>query len=81
MTMTAAQARAWIGQFEAAEQLDQQTVRAEGAQSERSVALSLSLLETVTRANGGTPPLDPRREAREEAVRRVWARLRARLRR
>lgn len=75
---TTAAARRWLDNFAAAAEADREARRLQRAQPERSVALSLSLLEAAWTAAGGRVPLDPRRVASEEAVRDVWARLRSR---
>jgi adenosine deaminase len=81
MALTAADARRWLEDFEAADRADIEARRRAGAQPARSIALSLSLLHAARLAAGGRLPIDPRRQAREEAVRAVWERLRSRSRR
>ena len=78
--MSAADARRWVGQFEAAEQADRDERRRQGARPEQSIALSLSLLAAAQLAAGDRTLIDPRRDEEDEAVRVVWDRLRSRLR-
>lgn len=80
MSMSAADARRWVGQFEAAEQADRDERRRQGARPEQSIALSLSLLAAAQLAAGDRTLIDPRRDEEDEAVRVVWDRLRSRLR-
>jgi hypothetical protein len=80
MKLTAADARRWLDNFEAADRADIQERRLEGPQPARAIALSLSLLRAAHLAAGGRLPVDPRRQAQEEAVRIVWETLRSRSR-
>jgi len=76
-SMTAEQVRAWIEGFEEIERLDLERMRREGPRPEWSISVALSMIEAA-RASG-RPLHDPNREASDEAVREVWARLRDRL--
>lgn len=69
--------RRWLEGFEAARFADQAARRAAGPMIERSIRLSLSLLQAARAAAGGKYPVDPRRSAEGEAVQRTWNRLRA----
>jgi hypothetical protein len=74
-TMTQEQVRSWIAGFEAIKQADRERLSRTGPRPKWSVAVSLSLIEA---ARASAKPLhDPRREAEDERVRQVWARLKA----
>ena len=79
MSLTAADARRWLQGFEAAEQADREEKRMQGPRPDWSIALSLSLLKAAQVATGGRSLIDPRQDEQDEAVRRVWDRLRLRL--
>jgi hypothetical protein len=77
MVPAAPDVRRWLEGFEAARLADQAARRAAGPMIERSIRLSLSLLQAACAAAGGKYPVDPRRSAEHEAVQRTWHRLRA----
>lgn len=77
MVPAAPDVRRWLEGFEAARLADQAARRAAGPMIERSVRLSLSLLQAARAAAGGKYPVDSRRSAEHEAVQRTWQRLRA----
>jgi hypothetical protein len=81
MPASAIDVRRWLSGFEAAERASVEALRAHGPQRVRSIALSLSLLHSARAAAGGRYPLDLRRADSDAAVRLVWERLRARVRR
>jgi len=76
--LTTAEARRWLSGFEAAEKADREARRRAGPDPEWAIGASLSLLEAAITASKGRLPFDPQRACREEAVRSVWERLRAR---
>ena len=80
MALSAGDARRWLQGFEAAERADHDAKRRQGPRPEWSIALALSLLRAALLAADGRPLLDPRRAGQDEAVRRVWGRLRSQLR-
>lgn len=78
MPVTAADARRWLGGFEAAERADREEKRRQGPRPEWSIALALSLLNAARLAARGRSLVDPRRDEEDAAVRAVWSRLRSR---
>jgi hypothetical protein len=73
--MTTEQVRSWIEGFEAIKQADRERLRETGPRPQWSVSVSLSLIEAAQAS--GKPLRDPRREAEDERIRQVWARLKA----
>lgn len=80
MAPSSHQIRHWIQGFEAIAQADRERLRQQGPRPEWSIPVALSLIEAARAAGSGTRVLDPGREAADEAVRKVWERLRVRLR-
>ncbi len=80
MSMARADARRWLADFDAAETEALKARRAEGPQRERSIRLSLSLIETARSVAGGRYPVDPGRASSDVVVREIWNRLRTRSR-
>lgn len=78
--MDAADVRRWIAGFEAADAAAAAASAAAGPQYERSVRLSLSLIEAARTAAGGRLPIHPHRETEDAVARATWVRLRARAR-
>ena len=79
MALTAADVRQWVEGFEAAERADIEASRRAGPRSEWSIRLALSLLRAARLAAGDRSLIDARRSQQDEAVRAIWARLRARV--
>ena len=79
MPASAIDVRRWLSGFEAAERASIEALRAQGPQRARSIALSLSLLDSASAAAGGHYPQDSRRADSDAAARVVWERLRARV--
>jgi hypothetical protein len=69
----------WIRRFEAVEEVDRVAARRDGPRPEWSIAISLSLIEAARAAGFLSPSTLALREAEDEAVRRTWDRLRAKL--
>lgn len=79
--MNPADVRRWIAGFEAAAELDRQSLRRQGADPAWAIRLALSMIEAADRSGRGPSVVDPRREAEAEAVRVRWVTLRQRLKR
>jgi len=79
--MDSRQVRRWIANFEAAAAADRQALRDRGIDRAWSIGLSLSMIAAVRHVLGGRVVYDPLREAEDERVRKIWRRLRDRLRR
>jgi len=69
----------WIGRFEAARAMEAELLAADGPRPEWSIALSLSMIAAAERLGVLTERAGELRRGEDEAVRRTWARLRARL--
>ena len=80
MPFTRVDAERWLDDFEQAARADLEAKRRQGPRPGWSIALALSLMDAARTAAGGHLPFDPRRAQDEEAVRQVWARLRASVR-
>jgi len=79
--MDAREVRRWIAGFEAVAQADRDELRRRGPDPAWAISLALSMMAAADRAGRGVDAADPRREAEDEAVRAIWARLRERARR
>ena len=78
MPLSAEDARRWIDGFDAAAAADRRAGRSSLVDPTR--ALSLALIVAARRALAADPRLGARRTHEDEAVRRLWTRLRERLR-
>jgi hypothetical protein len=76
MALSGADIRRWLHGFEEADRAARLARQREGPDPQRSIALSLSLLDAVLTATGGRYPDDPRRAEMDQAVRITWDRLR-----
>jgi hypothetical protein len=74
--MDAGEVRRWIAGFEAIAQADREVLRRRGPDPTWAISLALSMMAAADRAGRGLGSPDPRREADDEAVRAIWARLR-----
>jgi hypothetical protein len=79
--MDAREVRRWIAGFEAIAQADREELRRRGPDPAWAISLVLSMMAAADRAGRGLGAADPGREAEDEAVRAIWARLRERARR
>jgi len=73
-------AQRWLEKFEAVAAMDQAAEKKRGARPRWSIVISLSLIEAARAAGFLSPSALATRESEDEAVRRTWDRLRARLR-
>lgn len=73
-------ARRWLERFEAVAEIDQAAEKEQGARPQWSIGISLSLIEAARVAGFLSPSVLAIRESEDEAVRRTWDKLRARLR-
>lgn len=76
--MNEAEVRRWIAGFEAIAQADREEIRRRGPDSAWAISLALSIMDAADQADRGLGTADPKREAEDDAVRAVWARLRKR---
>lgn len=81
MSLSREDAKGWLERFEAAAEIDQAAEKKRGARPQWSIEMSLSLIEAARASGFLSPAALAIREVEDEAVRRTWDRLRARLRR
>ncbi len=79
--MNAAEVRRWIAGFEAIAHADREELRRRGPDPAWAISLALSMMDAADQAARGLGTADPKREAEDDAVRAIWARLRERARR
>lgn len=80
MSVRAQEVRRWIAGFEAAAAADRDAARGTPGEPDRAFGLALALIAEARRALAANPRLEARRSREDDAARRVWARLRERLR-
>jgi len=80
MPLSAEDARRWIDGFDAAAAADRRAGRSSLVDPTRALSLALPLIVAARRALAADPRLGARRTHEDEAVRRLWTRLRERLR-
>jgi hypothetical protein len=76
--MDAREVRRWMAGFEAIAQADRDELRKRGPDPAWAISLALSMMAAADRAGRGVGTPDPGREAEDQAVRAIWARLRER---